>query len=271
MSITDIIVESFKLYKNNFKRFFVFMVLTFVPGALVIISKFLLTNFFSGKTLGGLGLSYLVFLIVALLLSAISFWCNVAFIRVIAHAYTGQVSSSVGTELSSATKIFWPAIGVTILTVLAVLGGMILLIIPGIIFMLWFAFSYASVTIDNTNVMDGMHKSKALVDGRWWKVLWRLFFPTVVFGIVAVIAANIVEMPLTYILKNTAPTSSLFATWSLLAKIIDSFTTAIFTPLTTIAMVVLYFELKKDPQGAVVPQMAEAKTSTPLSPPTKNI
>lgn len=267
MSITDIIVESFSLYKNNFKRFFVYMVLTFVPGALIVILKFLLTNFFPEHTLGGLGISYLLFLVIALLFGALSFWANIAFIRVISHAHNGKMSESVWTELTHATKVFWPAMGVTILTALAILGGMILLVIPGIIFMLWFAFSYASVTIDNTGVMEGMNESKALVDGRWWKVLWRLLFPTLVFGIVAVIATNIVDIPLEYILKHTARTSSLYATWSLLAQLIDSFTTALFTPLTTITMVVLYFELKKNPQLSPVPQM----TATPPSPPDQNI
>ena len=260
MSITDIIVESYRLYKNNVKKFFPYILLTFIPSALIVIARFILTYFAPGASLGTIGLSFLSFLLVALLLSAVGFWFSIAFIRVIANAYTGKTSGSIGSELGTAKKIFWPAVGVTILTALAVLGGMILLIIPGIIFMLWFAFSYASVTIDNTGVMESLHKSKALVDGRWWNVFWRLVIPGLALGILVYVIIDIVSFPTDYVLKHTNPSSSLYSIWLVVGEIIISFFTALLTPLTTIAMVILYFELKKTPHTAPTPQMTSPES-----------
>ncbi len=266
MSITDIIVESFKLYKNNFKRFFVFMLLTFIPGGLIIISKFLLTYFFPITSFGAIGISFLVFLFVALIFSLIAFWFNITFIRVIAQTYTGTTIGTLGSELGSAKKVFWPAIGVTLLTALAVLGGMILLIIPGIIFMLWFAFSYVFVAVEHTGVMEGMHKSKALVDGRWWKVLLRIMIPGTIFGILAYVITSIIGTPLDYVVQHTDPLSTLFTIWSVVSDLILSFVTSIVTPLTTIALVVVYMDLKKTP--VQLPSMNQETMSTPPSPPT---
>jgi len=74
MSITDIIVESYRLYKNNVKKFFPYILLTFIPSALIVIARFILTYFAPGASLGTIGLSFLSFLLVALLLSAVGFW-----------------------------------------------------------------------------------------------------------------------------------------------------------------------------------------------------
>ncbi|KKU10417.1 MAG: hypothetical protein UX13_C0012G0001, partial [Candidatus Woesebacteria bacterium GW2011_GWB1_45_5] len=58
---------------------------------------------------------------------------------------------------------------------LIVVGGFILLIIPGIIFAVWFSFSLWGVVDKGYGVGRSLKESKALVKGRFWKVLGRIF------------------------------------------------------------------------------------------------
>ena len=168
-----------------------------------------------------------------------------------------------------AKKVFWAAIGVTILTTLATLGGFLLLFIPGIIFMLWFAFSYIFVAVDETSVMDSMHKSKALVDGRWWQVLYRVIVPSLIFGILISIVIGIVGSPLTYILNQTSKTSDLYQIWRIMTDLISSFASAIVSPLITIGLVVLFVELKKTPVST--PETTVNTSEVSPTPPTEQV
>jgi len=57
--------------------------------------------------------------------------------------------------------------------------GLILLIIPGIIFAIWYAFAvYINIieTKDNKG-WDALKRSKELVAGRWGATFWRIMIP----------------------------------------------------------------------------------------------
>lgn len=85
----------------------------------------------------------------------------------------------------------WPKIGslfwVALLTALAVLGGFILFVIPGIIFSVWFCFSGFVFVAENLRGASALKKSRDLVKGYWWPVFGRL----VVIGIVAGLISSI--------------------------------------------------------------------------------
>ena len=59
--------------------------------------------------------------------------------------------------------------------------GFLLLVIPGIIFSIWFSFSGIEVVLNKAGVGEALKKSKSLVKGRFWPVAGRLF----VFGLFA--------------------------------------------------------------------------------------
>lgn len=69
--------------------------------------------------------------------------------------------------------------------------GAILLIIPGIIFGIWYAFTIFLVFEKNLSVFDAMKQSKAMVRGKFWKVLGR-------FTLIAIFAV-LVTLVLSYI------------------------------------------------------------------------
>ena len=66
---------------------------------------------------------------------------------------------------------------------LIILGGVILLIIPAVIFGIWFSFTMFLVFDKNMSVGEALRTSKSMVKGRFWQVLGRNF----VFGLFTVL------------------------------------------------------------------------------------
>jgi hypothetical protein len=86
----------------------------------------------------------------------------------------GGKNLSVRATFESARKRYWVFLLLSILTVLIVAGGFILLIIPGILFSVWFAFSRLAMIDANLGVKESLVKSRELVKGRFWRVFGRL-------------------------------------------------------------------------------------------------
>lgn len=59
---------------------------------------------------------------------------------------------------------------------LILLIGLVLLVVPGIIFMIWFGLGYLAVVFDDCGPIEALKKSKELVRDYWWAVLGRFVF-----------------------------------------------------------------------------------------------
>lgn len=82
--------------------------------------------------------------------------------------------------LSCGFKKVLPAIGVFVLTVIAVAIGFMLLIIPGIYLSIALFFSLYLIVTDNLGVMDSLKESMQLVSKHWW----RTFFLLIITGLI---------------------------------------------------------------------------------------
>lgn len=89
---------------------------------------------------------------------------NAAVIDAVSRCYLSQ-ETSVGNSYSHAFRIILPLIGTWILQTLAIIGGFILLIIPGIIFAFWFSLSSHAVVIGGESGTAALSRSKRLMKG----------------------------------------------------------------------------------------------------------
>ena len=91
--------------------------------------------------------------------------------------------------------------------------------------------------------------SKVLVDGRWWKILWRLLVPAVFYGIILMILSS----ALTY------ASGLLFTDFTLVAVngLINSLISVVVSPLTALTTLILYFSAKENiaPAKTIAPKM----------------
>lgn len=110
------------------------------------------------------------------------------------------------------------------------LGGIMLLAIPGIIFLVWFSLSAVILVNEDIKGMSALLKSREYVKGRWLPVAWRLFFIFVILGVLSWIFPGIVPQE---ILPSFISTS--------IVLIIALFT----TPFLFTYLFVLYRQLKE--------------------------
>jgi hypothetical protein len=99
---------------------------------------------------------------------------------------------SVMKTFKAAWKKYWVFLPISIAIFLIYLFGFVLLIVPGVLFVVWFAFTKFIAIEKGTGIKESFVKSKELVKGIYWKVLGRL----IIFGLfVIVIEAILTVIP----------------------------------------------------------------------------
>jgi hypothetical protein len=114
----------------------------------------------------GIGLSALIFVCLDFLTKAAGYE---AIKRVVA-----KEKFDIKATFSKALTILPRFFVVSILIGIVVSLGLVLLIIPGIIFAVWFSMSLFVLVNQKTGILESMKRSKALVKGKFWAVLGRL-------------------------------------------------------------------------------------------------
>ena len=100
-------------------------------------------------------------------------------------------------EIFQEYRIFWRYLGVCILTFLTVLGGLIFLIIPGIIWVVRFSFAPIIVVDTKSGPIVSMKESYAITKGKFWKILlfWLAIIGLNILGILALGIGLLVTVP----------------------------------------------------------------------------
>ncbi|MFH2136437.1 MAG: glycerophosphoryl diester phosphodiesterase membrane domain-containing protein [Patescibacteria group bacterium] len=241
IQVRDLMRESWALYKNNFALFAKIVIWLLIPSVILsllpyFISSpiiFLAANFF--LSLASWVLSVLITIAVILAMDAIIKKEPVNLKKIYSLSYS---------------KTFW-GIVISILVTLAVGFGTLLLVIPGIIFSVWFSFSLYTFVLENKKGTEALSSSHQLTKGKFWPILWRWIAPNLVYGILLLI---VILIPI-YILDFAfgQPGASFTETppwWSaLIANIIPVFVAPLFYALGFL----LYKSVKKE-KDAALPQ-----------------
>ena len=156
----DFFVLSVNTYYNNFKSFLPFVLpIAFIPAVFSVGISYLPNNNLSNF------LTVILNLLSALLVAAFMVGLYIKISQTLS-----EKSMAFQDIMRQALKRFWPFVLTAIMLFLIVSAGIILLIIPGIIFAVWyFSSMYVAATTDVTAVA-ALDESKQLVTGRWWKV-----------------------------------------------------------------------------------------------------
>lgn len=134
-----------------------------------------------------------------------------------------------GEFLQAARPFIVRNIVLTILFVLAVLGGLILFVIPGLVFIAWFSMSGYAMVTEDLGAVASMKRSKELVRGRvleTWGLMSLANAANVIpiFGSLISFGLSIVMLPamaMRYLqLKDTAPADRPAVNWISYALII---------------------------------------------------
>lgn len=99
----------------------------------------------------------------------------IAQISVISGGVSHETDKTISVWLAykNASRLLFPYFWVMILTGLIILAGVLLLVVPGIVFSVWFAFSAMILILGNERGVDALKKSKRYVRGIWFEVFLR--------------------------------------------------------------------------------------------------
>jgi hypothetical protein len=151
--------------------------------------------------------------------------------------------ASVGQALARGVRCMLSLLGAAILYLLAVAGGLILLVIPGIILMLSLSFGFFAIVLDDDSALAGLKHSHRLVWGNWWRTLTVVSVPVVIvmvlyIGLVTVFGVSV-------FMSGGQASSDALITVSLVEAAIGGIT----APLMYSIMIAQYHDLKLRKEG----------------------
>ena len=129
-------------------------------------------------------------------------------------------------------NLFWPYLGVSLLAGILVLLWALLLIIPGLVFAVFYALADYVFFSENKRGMAAIKRSKFLVKGYFWPVFGRLLLLVLIFGFFM----SIISWPM----DNSENESFIFL-WNIIVQVISF----LITPIIIIFTYHIYNDLVK--------------------------
>lgn len=230
--VFDMVEESCKVYALNIKKF----VEIYLRGFLGLIPFVAVIVLFFLSLVVGLDSNFIVRSLLVVLGFASILWAayygirvRAAMILLIKNNY-----SSAKDNFTQTKSYFWAYIWVSLLVTIKIGLWGILLIIPGIIFIIYYLLVNYTLFFEDFKGRMALKRSKELVKGYWWPVLGRILF----IALLAMVINFCLAAPLGFIEKDSASYVIFYilynVIWALLAPITVIYTYYIFRDLVKI-------------------------------------
>jgi len=244
MSSGQILDRVFRLYKGNFVRFIAIVAIIKVPLALLTMI-WLVTGGLStiGLIVGPLALAFLGIVGQSL--------CSGALMKSVSESYLGNevtVSESYRFILPKLGTLVWASI----LVGLIVAVGFLLLVVPGVIFMLWYYLAIPAIVLEGLKARRGMGRSRLLVKGNLGKVF--------VIGLVVFLIGLIVGSVFQYggsILAGAVAGTNITAS-TLIIQLSSLVGQILVMPIGAAAAILLYYDLRIRKEGFDLEMLAQS-------------
>lgn len=217
--VSSLLKRSWQIYKERLATFIGIMIFPAIIRFLFLISAVFL------KSLSPIFiiLLFIIFYPVAII---ISLWSSVSLLFAVKEREQKIGIKEAFTKGWHKIISYW---WISILVSLITMGGFLLLVVPGIIFFVWFSLATYVLVSEDLKGMNALFRSKQWVSENWGKVFWRFFG----IGIIAiVIFGGIIFLFNVFINKTVSDIAS---------SIISLF----LTPFLIIYSFLIYEDLKK--------------------------
>lgn len=276
MSVGGILDRTFTIYRENFVRFLVIAAVVYVPiGLIDAASNSVLvtglndsrdqvdvltsTEFSPGMEMemefgepgGGSGmmLAGLVGMGLTLLLSVVGTQlASAALLRSVSEYYLGK-EVTVGEAYGYVLPKLVTLIGAGLLVGIVVMFGFVLLIVPGIIFSLWFTLTTPAIVVENMRATEGMSRSKGLASGNLGKIFSTLFVVAVISAIAGGVIGGIGGVLGGRMFGDSVGAEFVMQLFGILAQVVTA-------PIWAVAIVLLYYDLRIRKEGFDLEMMA---------------
>lgn len=171
-SAIAILDQAWTLYKQRLIIFLEIMLIQIISlDVLRIGHKIFYSKFFAGGGIGPLALLEIAFyLFISFIIQT---WWYMALLYAIKDSQEGI--GVIESYRRGWHKIL-PSLWISFLQISIIMGGLLLLVVPGIIFSIWFMLSVFILIVEDLKGMDALLKSREYVRGKWFDVFWRFLF-----------------------------------------------------------------------------------------------
>jgi len=231
MRFGEIFSLSWKEYKQNFKVFaIIFLLLSVLPA--IIYYLVLISLNLEFPELGTVGFSeilstisqseYLILIVFGIISALLGLFMSASFIYNSLYRKKGTVMG-IKETLAGGKNYFWKYLLFSIVYFIFLAGLFLLLVIPGIIFMVFWVFSSYVLIGQNKGILESLKTSREIVRGKWGHTFWFLLL----FGLIMVgiswafsIGAYIINIIITLGFANVLITGFITQIFSLGASLI---------------------------------------------------
>lgn len=254
MDLGDLLDQALALYRSNFTLFAGIAAVLGVPQAIlnVIVTAVTPSNFgmttSEGTTnvdAGALGTAAGLLSVNGIIGFIFSTLITGALVQAIAHRYLDR-PITIGSAYTSVGLGTYVMLGVvSILSVLAIVFGLILLVIPGVLFAVWWSFLAQVIVLERLG-FGSFGRSRQLVSGYWWRT----------FGIRVVLYLLVAILTSVATGVGAAIFAALGEPGRLLGTALGQVANIIVLPFKIGVLTLLYFDLRIRKEGFDLEQMA---------------
>lgn len=219
-SFSELLDASVKMYREKAKLFVSIAAMMLVVGLPLNVWSGMNSNPSQPATIDNPGLIFLLILVYTVISLAIT--------NALIYAAAGKEKAEPIHLAKLGLRLVVPVILASLLVGLIVIGGLILLVLPGILFAIWYSFVQPVVLLEDKRNWAALKQSREYVRGRWWGVFGRL----ILLGLTSLIISVII---------------GLVSGWMGVVGDIASglFSILVLTPITTIFLYLLYRSAKE--------------------------
>jgi len=246
LSLGDILDRTFSLYRRHF---LLFIGIAGIPQLLVLVFSLAQTLFswsttdiLTGTRNVGMGI---VVLIVYLLVAVFAYlYSQGGTMLAISELYLGR-TTTITELLRNVSGEVWSLFGLVILSGLAIVGGLILLIVPGIYVACRLLVCLPAALIEKRGPSEALSRSFGLTKD----FAGRAFVILVLFVVLTYAASLLFTLPAVIALATRVGGSGMIRFWTAVSQVGASVGSVLITPILRIATAVFYFDLRVRKEG----------------------
>jgi len=246
LSLGDILDRTFSLYRRHF---LLFIGIAGIPQLLVLVFSLAQTLFswsttdiLTGTRNVGMGI---VVLIVYLLVAVFAYlYSQGGTMLAISELYLGR-TTTITESLRNVSGEVWSLFGLVILSGLAIVGGLILLIVPGIYVACRLLVCLPAAVIEKRGPSEALSRSFGLTKD----FAGRAVVILVLFVVLTYAASLLFTLPAVIALATRVGGSSMIRFWTAVSQVGASVGSVLITPILRIATAVFYFDLRVRKEG----------------------
>ncbi|MBU1180167.1 hypothetical protein KJ885_04445 [Patescibacteria group bacterium] len=239
ISIADIIRLSWQTYISKFKKYLPLLGLIFLFSLVGSVATYYLLDILKLPQIWGLVASAGISAIVYLLTFSIT---------ILLILYTDQFLQNKKAEFhcKDVLEVFLPALLLSILVGLITAGGFLLLIIPGVLFTVWYAFTVYIAILEKKKGLILLSESRELSRGKFWPVFGRLILPNLFWGLISYfVLAGIFNIIGLIVNKAVVNQTELGFGVNVGLLAVSALVASFFAPLYVIVTTIVFREVKK--------------------------